>query len=437
MLLLVALGALTNYMVLTKDALLPGIDAPYYLVQVRSLLQDGRLAYGDPPLTFLLFSGVALLLQNIVLGVVLGDALLSALAVVPLYLLMKKVTQHELAAIAAGIAFTFSFQHLRMMADLMKNAVGLLFLLGFLYYLHDLTLHRRTRANLLGAAGFLLLTGLTHVLDLGVALLFLVLYPLVALLSPRNKLGLLKDLAPLFVLVGLFAAAGLLLLPTFFTDFYKGLFFLEDVFEDQPTQPFLGPPGTSAWSFLPFTLVGTLWVVRDWRRQQYGSLLLTATTTIIGTALSLPFIPPTWLWRFVLMQFVPASIIIGLSIAKIPERFTATVLLVLVASPILLQAGQSLPTIRPSISLATYRDLEAFHNKVNSDAVAVVPFKGLAYWVEYVDEVATTGRFTPSLFNTYDQVFIVVEKARRLPVPPGASLLYDGATLVLYQVPKR
>ncbi len=49
-----AIGFAFYLEILTRHPLMYGIDGPYYLVQVRSLLEAGRLEYGDPPLSFVL-----------------------------------------------------------------------------------------------------------------------------------------------------------------------------------------------------------------------------------------------------------------------------------------------------------------------------------------------------------------------------------------------
>ena len=51
-----AIGFAFYLEILTRHPLMYGIDGPYYLVQVRSLLEAGRLEYGDPPLSFVLFA---------------------------------------------------------------------------------------------------------------------------------------------------------------------------------------------------------------------------------------------------------------------------------------------------------------------------------------------------------------------------------------------
>jgi 4-amino-4-deoxy-L-arabinose transferase-like glycosyltransferase len=217
--------------ILTRHPLIYGIDGPYYLIQVESLLETGRLAYGDPPLTFFLFAFLTVLFGgDVTLGVRVGAALFSAVSAVPLYFLVKRVARMEVAGYAAMLISIFSAPHIRMMNDLLKNAVGACFLLFFVYYLHELVFGSQSRRNLLLASLFLVLTGMTHILDFGVALLFLCLYLIAAVLLDVNRKSAFKNLGSMILLVCIFATAALTAFPSLFTDFFKGVSFLQDLF---------------------------------------------------------------------------------------------------------------------------------------------------------------------------------------------------------------
>ena len=146
--------------ILTRHSLIYGIDGPYYLTQVRSLLESGHLEYGDPPLAFFIFAFFTLLSGGrITLGIRIGVALFSALSAVPLYFWIKKVTHSKMSGYIAMLACIFSSLHIRLMNDHLKNAVGALFLLCFIYYLHSLAVEKGSKRNLLIATAFLMLTG--------------------------------------------------------------------------------------------------------------------------------------------------------------------------------------------------------------------------------------------------------------------------------------
>ena len=153
--------------------LLPGIDGPYYAVQVRWLVERGELKYADPPLAFLLLTAFYLVLGDLFLAVKLGSVLLTSLAVLPIYLLVKRLTSSRIAGIAAGLAFAINPFTLKLYSDFIKNSIGLLWLNLFLLF-EIRYMQYSSRKNLVGLIVALVLTALTHILDYGVALFYAV-----------------------------------------------------------------------------------------------------------------------------------------------------------------------------------------------------------------------------------------------------------------------
>ena len=101
------LGFVFYLWIFLRNQLVPMIDGPYYLIQVRSLLSMGVLVYGDPPLTFYLLSLFSVLLGDIGLGVKVGAAFFSALSTIPAYFLMKRVGKSVLAGLIAMLLVVF------------------------------------------------------------------------------------------------------------------------------------------------------------------------------------------------------------------------------------------------------------------------------------------------------------------------------------------
>ncbi|MFX1563135.1 MAG: hypothetical protein ACFFDP_07495, partial [Promethearchaeota archaeon] len=167
--------------------LMPNIDGPYYLIQVQSLLETGTLVYGDPPLTFYLLTLTTLIVGDINIGVKVGVSFFCALSTIPAYFLMKRIGKSALAGILAMLFVIFSPLYIRMLSDFIKNAIGVCWLLAFIYFLNDLTFTKFNKRSLGLATFFLILTGLTHILAFGVALLFLGLYAVIGLIKTQNR----------------------------------------------------------------------------------------------------------------------------------------------------------------------------------------------------------------------------------------------------------
>ena len=170
---------------LFRTPYVPGINGAYYLVQARALIERGALAIPDMPLTFHLHAALAWSLakatgmaqaEAIVLAVKLCDAVLPPLVAWPVFVLVRRWARARgqgdavpLAAAALACLGTTSF---RIVGDLQKNSLALVWLAMLLAALHG-WLERPTARRGLAARAALLLLGLTHVGVLGAAVVLL------------------------------------------------------------------------------------------------------------------------------------------------------------------------------------------------------------------------------------------------------------------------
>ena len=431
---------------------MPGIDGPYYLIQVRSILETGLMIYDDPPLTFYLFALFSEFLGGVYNGVVIGVSALAALSAIPIYFFVRKVTGSRLSAIASIIFFLYSTYHVRLVADLMKNAVGVLFLAGFIYYLHDTAFNGYRKRSIILSIIFLALTAFTHILDLGVAILFLVLYTIVVPLLQRRK-QFLKSAGIMWSFLITLLFVGSMVTPFYFTDIGKGIAFAEDLLQPNPssqTEPQLPPPEQQAplpgkqapqnyapmWLTIPFLIAGAIMSGKELidGNKQKATVLIVATT--VGILLILPFIPQIWLWRFTLMEFIPLSIIFGVILSSVKKK-TIIILSIFILTPVSIQAVQAVDSIPVSITEEGYRDLEAMKSMVPSDSVIVVSNKGVAYCVEYLLRVETITGLSPSLDTNYENIFIISDSRIRRPLPPQTQLIYSGEEMILGKITDR
>ena len=413
-----------------RNQLVPMIDGPYYLIQVRSLLTTGGLVYGDPPLTFYLLSLFSVLLGNIMLGVKVGAAFFSALSIVPAYFLMKRVGKGIFAGLTAMLFVIFSAPYIRMLSDFIKNAVGICWLFAFIYYLHDLALSGFKKSSLALATFFLVLTGLTHILDFGVALLFFVFYTVMVLILNVNRRSFLKAAGVITLVTCAFVFIASMFFGSLFTDFSKVFSFISDLAVPKGNDvqipspvPILGPRPPSAtmdmssvvggWASILLFSLGAVLSLYVWKRREKEVLLLLSVTTVVDSIMCFPFTPTEWLSRFQLMIVVPTAIILSYGIAKIWSyrgdlKFVAIVLAVIILSFSVAQTMSVATSIRPTISDAGYLDLVNMKNQIPSDSIIAVSDYGIRYWVEYVDEVDVTqghiDELSPDLWQSYSHV---------------------------------
>ena len=209
---------------LFKDPLISGVDGPYYLIQVESILRGDGMVYGDPPLLFYLSSLSAYLFGDVRVGVSFTVALLSSLSVFPIYLLFRRLGD-EYAAVVSSILLVFSPQLIRMAGDFMKNAVGIFFL-TFSIYLVSRGLWDDDNRSLVSGFFVSMLTFMTHSLDFAFLLIFLFSYPILLLFFSD-----LRFRRWILFVSSLMVATVLLVLafPNLFSDVGKGVSFLRDL----------------------------------------------------------------------------------------------------------------------------------------------------------------------------------------------------------------
>lgn len=160
-----------------------GIDGYWYLIQVRSLLEDGRLYYPSAPLVPWLMAGAALVLGP-PLAVKVIAALGSAALVVPSYLVARRVSGSAGPALLGAALVATSAQSFFLSTEFVKQAVGLSLAVGFVAALAAL-LDRPGWRRGIPAVGLLLACGLAHKTALALAVL-LTAPPIVAT-APRGR----------------------------------------------------------------------------------------------------------------------------------------------------------------------------------------------------------------------------------------------------------
>ena len=393
----------------------------------------------------------SLLFGDVSLGVKIGVTFFSALSTVPAYFLMKQVGKSKLAGFAAMVFIIFSGIFIRAMSDFMKNVIGICWLLAFVYYLHDIAVSGIKKTNITLAALFLVLTGLTHILAFGIALLFIAFYTIVSVIFDVNRRSFLKASGTLFLTVCAFVIIASVFFGSLFTDFSKTLSFINQVllFVGNNTQGAVvqNPIGAlrqrpvinsmdsfslsliGGWEvILAILLIGALLSFYAWRKQEKDALILLSTVTIVGAILSFPLLPNDLLARFLLMMVIPTTVLLSYGISKVwtlggrDLKFFALILVVLC---LVLFVGQSFKAARasainPSIPPRAYTDLVKMKSSISPDsAIVTIRGSGLGYWVEYVENVDVVGiqELKSELWQSYSNVFGIFPNNQVPPIP--------------------
>ena len=172
---IVFIGVAMRALLLFSISLVPGINGAYYLVQARSLIERGKLAIPDLPLTFGLQAMLAKLVQwvsgaslesSIVFAVKCADAMWPPLVAIPVFALVRQWTRRAGAGnwvpACAALAAAAGAPALMMVGDFQKNSLALLWLAALLWSWHQWLEQPSFKRALLPVL-FLGLIGITHI----------------------------------------------------------------------------------------------------------------------------------------------------------------------------------------------------------------------------------------------------------------------------------
>jgi len=398
--------------------LLPGIDGPYYAVQVSWLLEKGSLKYMDPPLAFYIMTLIVLLTGNLFEGVKLAASLVTSLAVFPTYAMTKRLTGSRAASLAGSIAMVANPFVVRMVSDFMKNSMGLLWLSTFLYF-ETAYIEEGDRRNLIGLLASFALTLLTHILDYGVALLYASLLFLFSRGERRKRalIGFLISVVSLALLIAApFIVGG---------DVWKGLAFVEEFIESEEEIEIFMPNFIVQAIGIASTLFVAAWLMRD----NPTLSTLAASSGFIVLGLNLPLIPKKWLFRFRLMTGVPLSHAAG-SAAGIIKDSRGFIVAILIVTMIMTMGVQTYRAVRPSIPPEAYTELEHVLELLKEkELTIVIPDTRIRYWAETLRE---------DIYRDPQPHCAIILMKGRGRTPRGA-IVYDGKFFVafIHEAPPR
>ncbi len=435
--------------VLLKPPLIPGIDGPYYLIQVEAILAGKGMVYGDPPLVFYVASLLAFIFGDTRLGVSVAVAFFCGLSSVPTYLLAKKITGNEVAAVASAIVVSFSPQMVRMASDLMKNASGVCFLMLSIYFLHISVIDKSFRHAIIATITSYL-AFLTHSLDFAYTLLYIFSYLIIGLIVVKEKKKFLGVWSIIPLVLGIVVGISASLFPWHFSDIHKGVAFVKDILfptsvsrgkrgPGGPPSPILSPSFMSVGYSIPFIVAGIFLFVDSFpgerKRLKKGETFIIFASIIGGLLGILPALLGLreWAWRFMLMEHVPVGILAGVIVSRIKSRYSAAALAVVIIIPILAQTLQVAESVRPSIPYEGYLDLLEIKDIIGYGSPYVPRCRFSRYWFEYILGRREISKPRYLLYCPYNKYKKMLQPPSPSP-PPGSRLLFRGKVVWLYEL---
>lgn len=401
-------------LILTNGSLLPGVDGAYYWVQVRSILEDLSLAFDDLPLVFYLQALFSLAVGDIKLGVRISDAVLPALAAIPIYLMLKKSKQVWLPAVAILAVLLHPVQLYFFTGDFIKNAAAIpvAFFIGWILFTWD---NRAIKLSIAGLVVCLAIVGLTHFGTLLLCIFMLALWAIFYLRKKPVQFWLTSGIVALGV--GALTVVTLaVLVPSRFERLVE--------FVTQPATIFEGP----FWQFMflirtdvaiifavfagqicSLALGFLLWKNRA--KLENSAFSLAASSLVTAFLLSSPLVGIEWASRFIALSFAPlflAAIVLWHSTDRAPLKVnvSALALSTIVISLLLAPSGA-----KPSaVTDIEYRDLvvasKEFAFPDNSIVVARHGLEFLVAW-EMKTYVIQEETYLEEDLSSYGSVYLL------------------------------
>jgi len=429
-----------------SQKLMPGNNGAYYLVQVRSLLEDGRLHLSAPPFIFYmeaLAARVLLMLRAgssaecIVWACKGVDSVLPALAAVPVFLLARAWSCTRTGSLWP--AFTVSlfsvlyFPVLLMTGDFHKNAAGMVWLLFFIYLLY-LSLKHQAWKHYLLAGLFLVLTGLTHQGPFAVALLLLVVVVAISLLSGQMLRQMAKLAAVAIILLLPAAAALYFSLGSLSTRELVSVVPWPIGFFERPMLFAILTGGVfggfaNLVNLVIVTVIAILGIIllrRRWSILPQPDRTLVAAAAVTTLFLASPLIGLRYSGRLLLMAYAPAAVVLAFLLTRLdnrPARWAVTV--IALVSTVTLSAGMLRDGRPPSIAEPAYDELHQMVGLITEPKKSLVVARhGLEWWAAWVLEtdVAEAYRVDAETISKYRAVLYlqqIADAPRYGPAGPG------------------
>jgi hypothetical protein len=435
--LVVGLAVAIRWRINFSQKLMPGNNGAYYLVQVRSLLEDGRLHISAPPFIFYmeaLAAWVLLMLRAgssadcIVWACKAMDSILPALAAVPAFLLARAWSCSEKGplwpAFTVSLFSVLYFPALLMTGDFHKNAAGMVWLLSFTYLLY-LSLKHQAKKYYLLAGLFLVLTGLTHQGPFAVALLLLLVVAAISFLSGQ-MLRQIAKLAAIAIILLLPAAAAL-----YFSLGSLGTRELINVipwpigfFERPMLFAILTGRGAVFGGFANLVNLGIVTVIailgiillrRRWPTLPQPDRTLIAAAAVTTLFMASPLIGLRYSGRLLLMTYVPAAVVLAFILTRPDNRLVRwAVTAIILASTVTLSAALLRYGRPASITEPAYRELHQMVGLITEpEKSLVVARHGLEWWAAWVlqTDVAEAYRVDAETISKYRAVLYLQQIA--------------------------
>lgn len=422
---------------LTMTPLLPGIDGPYYLVQIEYLERHGRLKYSDPPLTFYLMYFFYIILKEPMLSIKVTVALFATLSAVVCYLILRVLTNSLEVAIIGTIIYSSLFYILRLMGGFMKNTVGLLWLnLGILLIILFMKQRIKEKFFIAAYALVVFITGITHVLDFWTLILYSDLIITSWAFSKFNRKKA-KILLAVIIVQAVWVTVFTLIPSLMGYDIFKVISFIRAFGKTSPPLHGLhGPPRRPEVNIRILTptilaLIGLASLPIFIKNKVNLSLMVSSSLMLL--VLNVLPLPYSLTMRLNLMSSLPSVVIISLITARICKYSFIKVSTLLLIFLLLYRIGvidHFIP--RPSLPPGAYYELKSLIRALDTrGTIFIVPSVKLRYWVETLTENVL---IKPVPLFKFKHVYLIIERYGHRPKFIKGYPIFIGRFFIVYKI---
>jgi hypothetical protein len=449
---------------------MPGAVGAFYLVQARSIIENGTLAFKEFPLLFYLealFAKIIMIISGTNVSSAVDyaarifDAIVPTLSIFPSYFLTKKLMGEKHSRYTVGLFASISIFYISfftLVSDYQKNSLGLLWLFCLILFVYK-SFDEKGSKNYLLTFLFFVLTGTTHFGCFSVSLFFL----FVLLTVKYFQVFSLKRLWRYLFEVAVLLLVGLSAIYIF--DPFRMRFLLKAPLEifNEPIlfsiiegKPLISPPDIINILFVNLVAISAI-VVLFKIKTNIGRTkkIFIVTSIIVSLFLASPFLGFEWGQRLYLISYfvlTPLAIFLFNTIRKKYYRkiFAALIALILFGS-----IAVTLTT--PQYSNMNYgcdKELKEMRKILPKDGTMLIVSRlGLSYWVSWNFNtlVSLEEHIRRAWWNSIDNIYFLEQIKDKVnfgsaglygkpfkdpKIPRSSILVFKGEYFKLYRVPE-
>lgn len=442
-------------------------DGAYYPLQVRSILENFRLALPDMPLYFYFTALVAkgLLLVNnstpnetIILAVKIVDILVPVLSAIVVFVFSKQlVSKLDKPKFTDYFMIAFSVLALPYVVfvsgELQKTAIGIVLIFVYLSMVYRYIV--KGNLHISKIIILLLLLAFTHFGSFTIALLFTVISILLNFTDVVKRFKA-QDVKykVIFIVVLLILCAGIFLfdsarftrllnMPFHIFDAPRIIFWIKGI---NSLSPIL-----NMYTLIINVLAVTALIVliRNKNELSKSTYRFVLSLIILAFILSSPFLNNELFWRFIIYSFIPITITYLMIYRLINKKVVKYISIPIFSLLILYSVRVGLVGHRrPSISKEAYTELQSLKDSVSLKSNSVVITRlFLGWWVawEMNTDVSQDYAITKSDLEKYDNIYFLRQiKAKEtfgnnildmeVEIPSNAKVIYSGENFEFYEL---